>query len=333
MTLSQRLLAWYDKNARKLPWRETPHPYYILVSEFMLQQTRMETVLPYFDQFISVLPTLDNLADASEEELLKLWEGLGYYRRVRHLHQSAKIIQAKYQSTVPSDPVILQSLPGIGEYVAGAIASTAYQVRVSAIDGNVIRILTRLTCNHSDVTKAATKKQLQLELLEHLPEERVGDFNQALMELGALICLPNGDPLCHDCPISYDCCGYKTSTALDYPVKPKKVKLPTEKKTVFVIISPHGIQLEQFEPGLLEGLWRFPMQEGHRSLEEVYALYPEARISALPKSSHRFSHKIWDMIGYKIELNSGEDHTPLTELASRTFPTALRVYRQLVDSQ
>lgn len=329
---SDRLLDWYNQSRRHLPWREDPQPYYILVSEFMLQQTRMDTVLPYFDRFITALPTLDALATASEETLLKLWEGLGYYRRVRNLARTARIIQEEHNGIIPSDPTVLRSLPGIGDYIAGAIASTAYQVRVSAIDGNVIRILTRLTCNSSDVTKAVTRKQLQGDLLERLPADRVGDFNQALMELGALICLPNGEPLCGACPVSADCCAYQRGRVLDFPVKPKKSTVPTEKKTVLVVRSQDHFAVEQFEPGLLEGLWRFPMLEGHVELSDVTDRYPGAIVSPLPASRHMFSHKIWDMIGYLVRLPESEvGWVDRSKLASLTFPTALKVYRRFID--
>lgn len=331
ISFTRNLLDWYDQAHRPLPWRLTPLPYYILVSEFMLQQTRMETVLPYFARFITAYPTLSDLAEANEDDLLKLWEGLGYYRRVRHLHQTARRIRDEYSCIVPADPSILKSLPGIGDYVAGAIASTAYQVKVSAIDGNVSRILTRLECIPDDVTKARTKQKLQTILLELLPDERVGDFNQALMELGALVCLPNGEPLCHTCPISKWCCGYQTGTALNFPVKPKKAALALEKRTVLVLTDGKSVLIEQFEPGLLEGLWGFPMLPGHVPAEDIAAAYPKNEITPLPPSKHRFSHKLWDMNGYLIKLESDDQFTPIEELSSRTFPTALKVYRKALD--
>lgn len=329
-SLVDRLLAWYDTSRRNLPWRENPYPYYILVSEFMLQQTRMETVLPYFDRFITALPTLADLAKADEAELLKLWEGLGYYRRVRNLQRTAEIIMADLGGEIPSDPLVLKTLPGIGDYVAGAIASTAYQVKTTALDGNVQRILSRLYCNGDDITKASTKRQMQQQLLELLPDERVGDYNQAMMELGALVCLPNGRPDCERCPIQTDCCAYHKSEQLDYPNKPKKAPVPIEPKTVLVIESPDAVLLEQFEPGLLEGLWRFPMVDGHVSLAELQDNYPQAVITPLATSRHVFSHRIWDMIGFRVSLPSGEvEWTPKSELASKTFPTALKAYRSL----
>lgn len=332
---SDKLLAWYDEHHRALPWREQPQPYYILVSEFMLQQTRMDTVLPYFDRFLSAFPTIDDLATASLDEVLKLWEGLGYYRRARHLHTAAREIVERYDSRVPSDPAVLKSLPGIGDYVAGAIASTAYQVRATALDGNVARILSRLDCNDSDLSKAKPKRELQARLLDMLPDERVGDFNQALMELGALICLPNGRPLCDSCPVASFCCAYQTADPLDFPLKKAKRKVPVQPKTVLVCRHGNSVLLEQFGPGLLEGLSAFPMLDGHLSAEQVAGLYPGATITALPPARHVFSHLIWDMIGYQVDLISPVegDWTSLDELSQRTFPTALASYRQtLVES-
>lgn len=333
--LSDRLLVWYDLNHRKLPWRSKPYPYYILVSEFMLQQTRMETVLPYFDRFLTAFPTIHHLAAAAEEDVLKQWEGLGYYRRARNLHRTAQQIVCQHSGIIPSDPDVLKSLPGIGDYVAGAIASTAYQVKTTALDGNVARILSRLDCNGQDLTKAASKRELQTRLLSLLPDDRVGDFNQALMELGALVCLPNGQPKCSDCPLSTDCCAYQTADPLDFPFKKPKKSIPVLPKTILIIRSGDLIQLTKFGSGLLEGLSAFPMLEGHCSLSEIEATYPDSLITTLPKSRHVFSHLVWDMIGYQLELPdpSGEGWVSLSQVAELTFPTALNVYRKnlLID--
>lgn len=300
----------------------------------MLQQTRMETVLPYYDRFLAALPTIEHLAAASEEELLKLWEGLGYYRRVRNLHKTAQLIVSEHDSIVPSDPKVLKTLPGIGDYVAGAIASTAYQVRVSALDGNVSRILSRLYCNDQDLTRAAPKRDQQAQLLDLLPEERVGDFNQAMMELGALICLPSGQPLCQSCPVADDCCAYKTADPLDFPRKKAKKQVPVQLKTVLVIRSDEAVLVEQFGPGLLEGLNTFPMLEGHLSLDQVQALYLQATITPLPESRHVFSHLVWEMIGYEVRLaNTDPSWTTFDELHRLTFPTAVAVYRSLLDEK
>ncbi|HHT21025.1 MAG TPA: A/G-specific adenine glycosylase [Tissierellia bacterium] len=329
---SEKLLTWYDIHQRQLPWRADPHPYYILVSEFMLQQTRMETVLPYYHRFIEALPTIEQLASASEEQLLKLWEGLGYYRRVKNLHQTAQLIVAEHGGIVPSDPEVLKRFPGIGDYVAGAIASTAYQVKVSAIDGNVLRILSRLYCNEDDLSRAGPKRDLQSKLLALLPTERVGDFNQALMELGALVCLPNARPLCETCPVSADCCAYQTADPLDFPRKKDRRKVPVHLKTVLVVRSEEAVLVEPFGPGLLEGLASFPMKEGHLSPADIKALYPEAIISSLGPARHVFSHLKWDMIGYQVLLAEPEaDWTPLSRLDRLSFPTALAVYRSSLE--
>ena len=194
------LLNWYEKGHRCLPWREEPTGYNVWISEIMLQQTRVEAVKPYFQRFLEHLPDIESLANCEEDRLLKLWEGLGYYNRARNLQKAAKQIMDDYGGKMPEDRETLLTLSGIGNYTAGAISSIAFGKKAAAVDGNVLRILSRLTMDEEDILKESTKARVEKQLLEVMPKERAGDFNQALMELGAMVCIPNGKPKCTECP-------------------------------------------------------------------------------------------------------------------------------------
>ena len=221
--LSGSLLHWYDYNKRILPWRENKDPYRIWISEIMLQQTRVEAVKPYFDRFMEVLPTVYDLAKVDDDRLMKLWEGLGYYNRARNLKAAAQTIVEEYGGQLPADYDKLLSLKGIGMYTAGAIGSIAFELQVPAVDGNVLRVLTRLWGDDSDILKDKTKKAMGRRVMEFMPEDRPGDFNQALIELGATVCVPNGQPLCDQCPWDTVCKAYKEDLIDQLPVKtPKK---------------------------------------------------------------------------------------------------------------
>lgn len=199
--IAEPLLKWYDKNKRILPWRDKDNAYYTWVSEIMLQQTRVEAVKPYFARFIQELPDVAALAAAPEERIVKLWEGLGYYSRVRNMQKAAIQVMEEYDGRIPEDFETLLSLKGIGRYTAGAIASIAYGKKVPAVDGNVLRVYTRLTENHEDIMKQSVRKAVENELTERMPKDRPGDFNQAMMELGAVVCVPNGTAKCEECPL------------------------------------------------------------------------------------------------------------------------------------
>lgn len=222
------LLNWYDSHARILPWRESPTAYRVWISEIMLQQTRVEAVKPYFERFIKELPEVKALALASEEQLIKLWEGLGYYNRVRNLQKAAQTIMEHYKGEIPDSYEKLLELSGIGEYTAGAIASIAFGKTVPAVDGNVLRVYTRLTANKEDITKTAVKKEIAKQIKNILPQKRTGDFNQSLMELGATICLPNGLPKCEQCPLKDLCEAKKRDLMQHIPVKTPKRKRKKE---------------------------------------------------------------------------------------------------------
>lgn len=302
------LVTWFRKNARELPWRSNPKPYYVWVSEIMLQQTRVEAVKEYFKRFITELPDIKSLAEAPEEKLLKLWEGLGYYNRVRNLQKAAITIMENYEGELPADYKKLLLLSGIGSYTAGAIGSIAYGIPVPAVDGNVLRVTKRISGSYDDITKASVKKELEEDLLAIMPKEKPGDFNQALMELGAMICIPNGKPLCEKCPVRQHCIGFQKNIMMELPVKPPKKARKIEEKTVFVIEYQNKYALhKRAEKGLLAKLWELPNVESKWSIEkleqwlEENGIY-EYELELLGDAKHIFSHIEWHMLGYAIRI-------------------------------
>ena len=303
------LLPWYRANARDLPWRHTRDPYRIWVSEIMLQQTRVAAVLGYYARFLEAFPSVEALADAPEEALLKLWEGLGYYSRARNLQKAAR--QVAQRGGFPEDYAGLLELPGMGEYTAAAIASAAFGRREAAVDGNVLRTVTRITDNHADITDPKTKKNIRQQVQAILPEDEadIRIFNQAMMELGATVCVPNGPPKCLFCPAREICLGRLRGTAEALPVKAPKKARKREEKTVFIFLQGGKTALcKRPEAGLLAGLWEFPNVEG--TLDEAAA--PEAvkawgltpgAWKAKRIAKHIFSHVEWHMTGYVLEVS------------------------------
>lgn len=264
------LLEWYQKNKRTLPWRDKNNAYYTWVSEIMLQQTRVEAVKPYFERFIKELPNPEALAKCPEKKLMKLWEGLGYYNRVRNMQKAAAEIVEKYGGQLPADYKELLSLPGIGSYTAGAIASIAYQIPVSAVDGNVLRVVSRITLNEEDIMKQSVRKKIEEQLNEIIPESEAGDFNQALMELGAVVCIPNDVAKCEECPLRRMCGAYSLGKVMELPVKAKKKERRIEERTVIVIQDGEKVAIRKREAkGLLAGLYELPNIKGHLKAEEV----------------------------------------------------------------
>lgn len=304
------LLHWFDYNARALPWRQNPKPYYVWVSEIMLQQTRVEAVKGYFDRFIEALPDIQSLAQCSEEKLMKLWEGLGYYSRVRNLQKAAIIVVEEYGGELPGQYEQLLSLPGIGTYTAGAIASIAFGIAVPAVDGNVLRVTKRLACSYDDITKESVKKKLGQDLMKIMPKERPGDFNQSLMELGATVCLPNGRPLCDQCPVMHLCKAFHEDKMMELPVKPIKKERRIEKKTIFLIEYQGRFTIrKRGDKGLLAGLWELPGLEGNLKQKEVRKQLEEDGIDydtlkSIGHAKHIFSHIEWHMVGYYIRLKN-----------------------------
>lgn len=307
--VTEPLLKWYDKGRRILPWREDATPYHVWVSEIMLQQTRVEAVKPYYDRFMAALPDIARLAQAKEEELLKLWEGLGYYNRVRNLKKAAQIIMEEYSGVMPEEYAELIKLPGIGSYTAGAVSSIAYGVRVPAVDGNVLRVLSRLRGDERDITKPQVRAAIEEELRMTMPKERAGDFNQALMELGAVVCISTGAPHCKECPWKGECAAHRQGRELDFPCKTPKKPRMIEKKTVLVIKDESKAALKKRpDRGLLAGMYEFPSLEGHLTSRQVLKYLKEKglsvlKIEPLDSSRHIFTHKEWHMIGYAVKVD------------------------------
>ena len=307
--IAEPLLEWYDKGHRILPWREDPTAYKVWISEIMLQQTRVEAVKPYFNRFISELPDVESLANCEEDKLLKLWEGLGYYNRARNLRKAARQIMTDYQGWMPERREELLKLAGIGNYTSGAISSIAFGEKVPAVDGNVLRILSRLSLDEEDILKDTTKRRIEHQLLEVMPEKRSGDFNQALMELGATICIPNGRPKCEECPWEKICLAHLEGREEEFPKKQVKKNRTIEKKTILIIQDDNKSALHKRpSKGLLAGLYEFPNLDGHQTEKRVLAYLKEIglevlRIQKIEESKHIFSHKEWHMIAYQIRVD------------------------------
>ena len=255
--ISSALLDWFYKNQRSLPFRTDPSPYHVWLSEIMLQQTRVSAALPYYERFLAALPDIPALAACEEEKLHKLWEGLGYYSRVRNLQKAAKLVCAQYGGELPADYDALRALPGIGDYTAGAIASISFGLPVPAVDGNVLRVFSRLYNDDRLITDPKVKRAFTARVMEHQPPAAPGDYNQALMELGALVCVPNGAPLCAQCPLAHLCAAHAAGTALTLPRKAAPKARRIEPVTLALVRSPEGVLLQQRpEKGLLAGLWQ-----------------------------------------------------------------------------
>lgn len=305
------LLCWYDERARELPWRENPTPYRVWISEVILQQTRVEAGKKYFERFIDQVPDIQALASIDDTKLFKLWEGLGYYNRAKNLKKAACMLMEQYDGALPADFRELKKLPGIGEYTAGAISSIAFGLRYAAVDGNVMRVLARMLCWNEDVRKEPAKRWAAEQIKRMLPN-RAGDFNQALMELGALICRPNGDPLCEQCPVKKLCMAYQTETQDQFPVKAEKKLRKKQDRTVFLLISGKEIAVcQRPKKGLLGSMWEFPCAEQELSKEEAHDWLKEQGIQPIeicPAARHKhiFSHVEWNLSGWLVTA----DHIP-----------------------
>ena len=308
----QSLLAWYYENKRSLPWRENPDAYRVWVSEIMLQQTRVEAVKPYYKRFLEKYPDVLALADAREEELLKYWEGLGYYNRVRNMQKAAIQVREKHQGIMPARYDYLIELSGIGPYTAGAVASIAGGEKVPAVDGNVLRIMTRLNGDYSNISVPSTIKAIQMELAECMPDVP-GDFNQALMELGATVCLPNGEPKCEECPWKSSCKARKQGIISELPVKNKPVKRRIEKRTLVLLSGSRGVALRKRPAkGLLAGMYEIPALSGHLREEEVLEYvkeigYHPLHIKQIEDHVHVFSHIEWHMKAFLLRIDEISD--------------------------
>ena len=302
--ISPALLDWFYKNRRSLPFRKDPTPYHVWLSEVMLQQTRVSAVLPYYDRFLEELPDIPALAACGEEKLHKLWEGLGYYSRVRNLQKAARIVCEQYGGDLPADYEALRGLPGIGDYTAGAVASIAFGIPVPAVDGNVLRVFARLYNDDADVMTPAAKKAFTVRVLDQMPKATPGPYNEALMELGALVCVP-GAPRCEVCPLAQLCQGYAAGRAAELPVKPAPKAKGRVPVTVALIESERGVLLQRRPArGLLAGLWQPAAWEKSLTREELTAALAALGVraalgEALPPAKHVFTHKIWELGGWR----------------------------------
>lgn len=341
--IQQALLLWFEENQRDMPWRKTRDPYFIWVSEIMLQQTRVDTVVAYYQRFIAKFPTVHELAKAEQSTVLKLWEGLGYYSRARNLHKGAQFVVAHYQGAIPDTYAGLIKVPGIGDYTAGAILSIAYGQAYPAVDGNVLRVLARIFGIGEDIMQMTTRTQMRALAKNLMPKGQSGAFNQALMELGALICAPRS-PLCEQCPLHNYCVAFADGTQSLLPVKSPKNKPKEVKRIIFLIVHENRVLIRQRSENLLHGLWEFPGLEWEYSMEAIQAQLTQWGLCAFnmhegKKSSHVFTHMIWRMQGIWCEVK--EPKNPQTDtwrwadvatLEQLAFPTALKVYLQEVKA-
>lgn len=309
-SLAPVLVGWYGEHVRRLPWRDHPTPYHVWVSEIMLQQTRIEAVIPYFERFMAALPTIAALARVDDERLMKLWEGLGYYSRARNLKKAAIAMMEQYGGELPPTYEALLTLPGIGEYTAGAVASICFHQRVPAVDGNVLRVMARLTACFDPVTDPKVKKRLGTLVGGLVPAEQPGAFNQALMELGETICLPNTQPHCARCPAVSLCEAYRQGCARELPVRAAKKPRRVEKRTVLIVIAvgkERRVLIHKREAkGLLAGLWELPGYVGEAQTPVIAGWLREhggeiIRSRGLGPGRHLFSHIEWQMEGVAVE--------------------------------
>ncbi len=303
------ILGWYRENARDLPWRRTRDPYRIWVSEIMLQQTRVEAVIRYYERFLSRLPTVRDLAECPEDELLKLWEGLGYYSRVRNMQKAAKSIMSQYGARFPQKFEEIRALSGIGEYTAGAVASFAFDLPYPAVDGNVLRVAARLLNYDGDILTPASKKLLTAAVWEAQPATHAAEYNQAMIELGATVCLPNGAPKCNTCPFFAVCAAHLAGREQTLPIRKKAAPRRIEERTVLILRCGDTVALRQRPAtGLLASLYEPFSLSGRLTAGEVaeklaaIGITP-LRIAPLGEGKHIFTHLEWHMVGFEVDLD------------------------------
>lgn len=338
---AQRLLSWYDENKRDLPWRRDPTPYHVWLSEIMLQQTRVQAVLGYYARFLSAMPDIAALASAPQEQYQKLWEGLGYYSRVNNLHRAAVKIMKEYGGEMPGRAEELAHLPGIGPYTSAAIASIAFGEAVPAVDGNLLRVFARMSSYGDNIREPAALKAAKAWFQERIPQDRPGDFNQALMDLGSLVCVPKEMPKCGECPLSALCQAHLEGREMELPVMPAKKKRRMEERTVFLIRCRNEIALQQRPArGLLAGLYEFPCAQGKLTRDEAVAFvrslgFSPVRIRELPGAKHIFTHIEWQMTGYEVLVDDAVMPasvflTDRADLEGRyAVPSAYHVYKEI----
>lgn len=330
MDWKEELTGWYESNRRDLPWRKTRDPYRVWISEIMLQQTRVAAVIPYYERFLAEFPSVRDLAEADDDRLLKLWQGLGYYSRARNLKRAAVMITEQSGGKLPGTYEELLTLPGIGSYTAAAIASISFEQRVPAVDGNVLRVYARFTGDHRDIADPRTKTAVFSELSEQMPVSP-GTFNQAMMELGATVCLPNGAPLCESCPLSKECEARRRGLVSDLPVKTKKAVRSVTRMSVFVIRRDGSFLIRKRpDEGLLASLYELPHTEGRLGTEEAlaflsgYGITPCGTISEYDRK-HVFTHLEWHMRVFAVSTNSPVPEGWLLYDGSQSVPTAFSI--------
>ena len=311
--ISEPLLSWYYAQARDLPWRSAKDPYAIWVSEIMLQQTRVETVKPYYERFLNTLPTVYDLAGCPDEKLLKLWEGLGYYSRVRNMKKAAEVICRDYGGCLPADAASLRKLPGIGPYTAGAVSSIAFHRAEPAVDGNVMRILARLTGDPSNILEPSVRKRMENLLRRCMPGNDPGSFNQALMDLGAMVCRSGPLPDCGSCPVRDRCRAAEEKLTDLIPVRYASKEKKKQLWTVLLLYDTRHVLLRQRpERGLLAGMYEFPALSGHLDRNHVLKQVQESglrtlRIRVLPPARHVFTHIEWQMAGFAVRCEDFDE--------------------------
>lgn len=341
LSIAPQLLTWFTENRRSLPFRDDPTPYHIWISEIMLQQTRMTAVLPYYERFVRELPTVADLASCDTDRLHKLWEGLGYYSRADNLKRAAEVICEEYGGELPADYDALLSLPGIGPYTAGAIASISFGIPAPAVDGNVMRVFSRLYNDRADITLGVTKARVTERVTEEMPADKAGDFNQALMELGALVCIP-GEPKCDLCPLADVCGAYAAGTAAILPAKTAKKPRKIQNVTVLLVRSPNGWLLQRRPPsGLLKNMWQPWTIEEELDEAALTAVLreklPDARIvRELPPSKHIFTHIEWHMRAYRIDSDAADAPDGFIwaqDMGTHAIPNAFKAYKGILTAE
>ena len=341
IAMFEALIPWYEAHKRELPWRQDKEPYHVWLSEIMLQQTRVEAVKEYYRRFLTTLPTIADLAEAPEEQILKLWEGLGYYNRVRNLQKAAQTICADYAGVFPSEYAQIRSLSGIGDYTAGAIASICFDAPTPAVDGNVLRVYSRLLADDANIDLQTTKKRITRKLQETYPRKNPGIATQALMELGATVCVPNGAPRCDVCPVAEICQARKQDTWRDLPVRSEKKKRKIVDKTVFVLLTEDTVALhKRSASGLLAGMWEFPNVDVKLDKQEAVTQvtgWQTEPVDLLMQTSytHIFSHVEWHLTAYYIRCRKTNKKWKWVtkESLDETYalPSAFRPFREQIE--
>ena len=342
IAMFEALIPWYEAHKRELPWRQDREPYHVWLSEIMLQQTRVEAVKEYYRRFVTALPTIPDLAEAPEEQILKLWEGLGYYNRVRNLQKAAQTICADYAGVFPSEYAQIRSLSGIGDYTAGAIASICFDAPTPAVDGNVLRVYSRLLADDANIDLQTTKKRITRKLQETYPQKNPGIATQALMELGATVCVPNGAPRCDVCPVAEICQARKQDTWRNLPVRSEKKKRKIVDKTVFVLLTEDTVALhKRSASGLLAGMWEFPNVDEKLDKQEAVTQvtgWQAEPLDLLMQTSytHIFSHVEWHMTAYYIRCRKTNKKWKWVtkESLDETYalPSAFRPFREQIEN-